>query len=236
MISYDLFEDLINTRHENDLICATSAICTALGFERWYFCLIAMPPFASPYTYVIGNFSRDWLGCYISEGKPNRDLALRRALSATLPHAWASQNLGPGPHPWDEGPSTVATHGISQSTRQRGGMEGALILLRSSPAITPPELVTSGMHVNWLAQILHAMTAHQLPAGIATDDLRGLTLREIDVLRWTAAGRTSSEVAGILNIAETTVNFHLRSASTKLGTSNRTSTAVRAAVNGALYG
>ena len=58
---------------------------------------------------------------------------------------------------------------------------------------------------------------------------RALTEREIDVLRWTADGKTSAEIAEIMCISERTVNFHVNNVVAKLGACNKTSAAVRAA-------
>ena len=44
-----------------------------------------------------------------------------------------------------------------------------------------------------------------------------LTNREIDVLFWTAEGKSSWDISQILSISESTVNFHINSAKRKLG-------------------
>jgi DNA-binding CsgD family transcriptional regulator len=44
-----------------------------------------------------------------------------------------------------------------------------------------------------------------------------LTSREIDVLFWTAEGKSSWDISQILDISESTVNFHINSAKQKLG-------------------
>jgi LuxR family transcriptional regulator, quorum-sensing system regulator SolR len=62
-----------------------------------------------------------------------------------------------------------------------------------------------------------------------------LSDREIDVLRWTAEGKTSAEIATILDISERTVNFHVNSVVAKLGATNKTSAAVRAAMLGLIW-
>jgi len=49
-----------------------------------------------------------------------------------------------------------------------------------------------------------------------------LTSREIDVLFWTAEGKSSWDIAQILAISEATVNFHIKSAKEKLGVYNKT--------------
>lgn len=48
-----------------------------------------------------------------------------------------------------------------------------------------------------------------------------LSKREIEVLKWTAIGKTSWEVSSILAISERTVNFHVGNIANKLGVSGR---------------
>jgi len=55
-----------------------------------------------------------------------------------------------------------------------------------------------------------------------------LTDREIDCLNWTAAGKTSVEIAEILNLSEHTINHYLNRATKKLDTVNRTQAVARA--------
>lgn len=49
-----------------------------------------------------------------------------------------------------------------------------------------------------------------------------LTLREREVLAWSAQGKTAWEIAEILNLAKRTVDEHAKTAMRKLGASTRT--------------
>lgn len=60
----------------------------------------------------------------------------------------------------------------------------------------------------------------------------GLTMREVEVLKWSAEGKTAAEVAAILDVKIRTVNFHIGSAIRKMGVSNKTSAVVQAALHG----
>jgi len=55
-----------------------------------------------------------------------------------------------------------------------------------------------------------------------------LSQREIEVLTWSARGKTSDEIASILGLSKRTVDFHMDNARTKLGVSNRTQAVVKA--------
>ncbi len=61
-----------------------------------------------------------------------------------------------------------------------------------------------------------------------------LSKREVECLRWAAAGKTNDEIGLILGLQRTTVRFHIRSASRKLDAVNRDQTLFKAAQLGFL--
>ncbi|MBC8129710.1 MAG: helix-turn-helix domain-containing protein [Rhizobiaceae bacterium] len=58
--------------------------------------------------------------------------------------------------------------------------------------------------------------------------LTPLAPRETECLRWSAAGKTSSEIAGIIGVSENTVNSYLSSAAQKMNAVNRVQTVAQA--------
>ena len=62
-----------------------------------------------------------------------------------------------------------------------------------------------------------------------------LSLREKEILRWTGDGKTADEIAQILSLSQSTINFHLRNAMMKLDTPNKTAAVVRAIYLGLLH-
>jgi len=55
-----------------------------------------------------------------------------------------------------------------------------------------------------------------------------LTLRESEVLKWIARGKSNRDIADILNLSPRTVNKHLDNIYAKLGVENRTAAAALA--------
>lgn len=55
-----------------------------------------------------------------------------------------------------------------------------------------------------------------------------LNERELECLTWSARGKTSPEIAQIINISKRTVNFHIENACRKLNVSTRTEAVVKA--------
>lgn len=79
---------------------------------------------------------------------------------------------------------------------------------------------------------LHAGLAEQIRAH-RTDNMATLSERELEILREVAAGKSASEIAGIMNLAESTVKTHLTRIYNKLGVSERAA-AVAVAIRGGL--
>lgn len=108
------------------------------------------------------------------------------------------------------------------------GLRHGMIYARHSsysPNLTASTALSTGLKPPTPAQIY--LASHLLPhlnevlprSGfqVAPD----LSCRELEVLKWCAAGKSSWEMARILNIAERTVKFHLRNIYRKLGVGNR---------------
>lgn len=55
-----------------------------------------------------------------------------------------------------------------------------------------------------------------------------LTERELEILKWTVAGKTAWEIGTILKISERTVNFHIQNVLEKFGVHNKTHAAAKA--------
>ena len=56
--------------------------------------------------------------------------------------------------------------------------------------------------------------------------------RELEILKWTAEGKTSAEISMILSISENTVNFHQKNMQKKFNAPNKTQIACYAAAIG----
>jgi DNA-binding NarL/FixJ family response regulator len=71
-------------------------------------------------------------------------------------------------------------------------------------------------------------------AGVARNEtwpkLIMLNDREIETLTWVARGKTSAQIAKILELSKRTIDFHLDNARSKLGAATRTQAAIKAAV------
>jgi DNA-binding CsgD family transcriptional regulator len=82
----------------------------------------------------------------------------------------------------------------------------------------------------------HAMSAADrlLSTQVHRQSLPKLTKREMDVLSWTAQGKTAWEVSVILGMSEKTVNFHLGNAMRKLEVNSKHQAVIKCIASGLL--
>jgi LuxR family quorum-sensing system transcriptional regulator CciR len=83
-------------------------------------------------------------------------------------------------------------------------------------------------HLNALAYQFHIAFEDIAQTSAVSNPSIKLSRREKDCLSWTAEGKSAGDIGMILNISDNTVNFHIKNAMRKLGTTNRTMTVVKA--------
>ncbi len=84
-----------------------------------------------------------------------------------------------------------------------------------------------------LAHLAHCQIYRHLEAS-SRSKVAALSQRELDVIAWSADGKTSGEMATLLGVSENTVNFHFKNAKEKLGSSSKAGSVVKAALLGLL--
>jgi LuxR family quorum sensing-dependent transcriptional regulator len=95
------------------------------------------------------------------------------------------------------------------------GMRGAVSLAGDGAPFTHQQM----MELSYLA--IHVYERLGQIRSMTTRTVETLTERELDCITWTAAGKTSAEIAEILGLSEHTVNHYLNRAAKKLDSVNR---------------
>ena len=116
------------------------------------------------------------------------------------------------------------------------GTLGQLTLVQKRVAPVDRPLSSNGEKIAaFFTSFAHDYMANLLVPKYVPAILLKLTPREKEVLRWTAEGKTSSEIGQILSVSVNTVLFHLKNVVGKLGASNKTQAAVKATALGLLW-
>lgn len=201
-----------------------------LGFDYCAYGMRMPLPLSNPKMFMLNNYATDWQERYVKENYLAIDPTVAHGMRSVLPLVWTDRLFADCPQFWEDANAHGLRVGWAQSSYDARGIGGLLTLARSADALSGAELRESAPKMSWLVQVAHEGMTRLLSEKTVSDVPAALTLREIEVLRWTADGKTSSEVGQIMNISERTVNFHVSNSIEKLGTTNKTAAVIKAAM------
>lgn len=230
----DRLNALLSIDSEQELFNQVAKAARSLGFEYCSYGIQMPIPISRPKVEVFFNYSEEWQKCYQTRGYLQVDPTVQHALKSTLPVIWSDRLFEPARDMWEDARGHGLRFGWAQPSRDANGAVGLLTLARSADSLSAEELAANQAKMSWLTQYTHAAMARLLTPKLAPETTVTMTAREKEVLRWTAEGKTAYEISQILSVAERTVNFHINNAIVKLGTSNKTQAAVKAAALGML--
>lgn len=233
-------QDRESTPPDGDSLAAQSFARIAdearkLGFEYCCHGLRIPLPITRPRTVFLCNYAPEWERIYHERGYINIDPTIAHGMRSSEPVVWTDEFFAAVPEFWREAQSYGLRYGWAQSRRDSEGTYSLLVLARSTQAIDAKELAEKEQRMQWLVHASHRAIKTACTDPEITRAPTELTEREIEVLRWTAEGKTSADIAEFMRLSERTVNFHVNSAVEKLGASNKTSAAVRAAMLGLIW-
>lgn len=194
------------------------------------FMVLNLPPITSSELQsnsVINNWPVELLSIYDQEGLLPTSPALQRLRSSTLPFVY---EVGTSPYREETKSQLVValferfrmTRFVYLPTHDASGLRGAVSLAGDRDLFSAEET----KDLSYIAIHVFDRLAEIRSLDVRVVD--ALTDREIDCLNWTAAGKTSAEIAEILSLSEHTVNHYLNRATKKLDTVNRTQAVAKA--------
>lgn len=200
-----------------------------MGFDFWCYAQVSYKHFSQPRRSVLSNLPRQWQTLYQERNFAATDPVIAHGLRSSKPVIWSPELFDKELGMWE----TAQIHGLcvgwSQSSRVQGSSSvGILSLVRSSGEITEAEVAEKQGMMHWITQVVHQKSVSLRKSSFE------LTEKEATIMRWTADGKTTSEIADILSIKERSVTFQITKVLVRLGVQNKTAAAVRLAMNGLL--
>jgi LuxR family quorum-sensing system transcriptional regulator SolR len=232
----DHLNSLLTIESEQELFDEIALLAKDMGFDYCAYGIQMSVPISRPFVASFNNFSKEWRVCqqdrspYL-EAQPVVQADMKTVRQMLVP---ANDVFVDAPELWNEARAHGLHYGWTQFSRDASGSVGMLTLARTVAQLSEYELFENKIKMAWLAQFSHATMSRLLVPKYAPETLITMTLREKEVLRWTAEGKTAYEIGQILAVSERTVNFHINNVVTKLGASNKTQAAVKAATLGML--
>jgi LuxR family transcriptional regulator len=185
----------------------------------------------------LGNTPEGYLDVAKDLGETRRDPVMAKLMTQSVPIVYDQQTYaaaGAG-EIWEAQAPYGFKTGIAVKLHLPGNKHFLLGVDREE-ALPEPGAQLMQMVAGLQLLAVHALTTADrlLSPRIDKADLPKFTRRELDVLSWTAQGKTAWEVSVILGMSEKTVNFHLGNVMRKLGVSSKHQAVLRCVSAGVL--
>lgn len=227
-------QSILNAESVPTLFDTLSGIAKHLGFDYCAYDMQLPWPITRPQKIMLNNYPSSWQQRYAQQDYVKVDPTITHGKRSTLPLVWSHKGFIANISFWED----ARTHGLhagwAQSCYNARGVGGLLNLSRSDDSISSKELHETAWKLSWLVDVVHEGLSKLLIEKQLPETLTQLSTREIDVLRWTADGKTSGEISKIMGISNRTVNFHISNTLKKFNTTNKTAAAVKAVMFGIL--
>ena len=224
-------------RAESIEACRDLMVEAVLGFgwKILYFVSLSVPSGTETVRVLMTNLPDSWRQQYLAAVIRQSDPIVALAARSMLPVIWEVPDHLDG---LDTNCGAVMAAALAAGLARGAsfpvhGPVGRCAVLNvgtDRPRVELDRLIERhGPELQYLA--LHLEAAVERCAAAAPSE-SGLTRREMECLNWAAQGKTSWETSKILEVAEVTVNFHLKNVMKKLSVSNRVHAVARAVTLG----
>jgi len=179
------------------------------------------------------NWPSDWVELYQRRNFVAADYGVAEARARIAPFTWqearAERTLSRAEQDmWDEANAWGWTDGFSVPIHGPGGYF-AIVTMAGKHQPMPPRL---RLTLQVMALQTHERCRALTGLALVSDAQAALTPRELECLRWVAAGKTDWEIGKIMVLSRTTVKTHVDQARRKLGARTRSQAVARLVLSG----
>lgn len=206
-------------------------VAIKLGFNHVAYGFQAPYPLTQPKITLLNNYPSPWQEHYSRSGYLFTDPTVIHGRQSQDPLIWNDQAFVSNPNLWRDAQDHGIRAGWAQSSLEGNGTGSLLTLCRSHESVTACELQAKEPCMRWLVQVAHVSLSKAILAKDAQTRIQ-LTLREREVLQWTADGKSAQDIADILVLSKSVVDLHLKNSIKKLDCPNKTAAVARAVLLG----
>ncbi|MEN3275224.1 MAG: LuxR family transcriptional regulator, quorum-sensing system regulator LasR [Massilia sp.] len=214
------------------------SLARELGFEKVLFGLVHSRHEQFERAFLQSNYSTEWRERYDADRLAYVDPTVSHCLTSTLPVVWEPELFGhssEGRALYEE----ACAYGIrTGATLPVHGPNGEFGVLSFASDVAPDarfacEIAHTMPMLTLVRDYASASATRFLDQGSGEAAPR-LTRRELEILNWVMAGKSSWEISMITRCSEATVNFHLANVRQKFNVSTRQQAVVKAIALGLL--
>ncbi|MFM0340232.1 autoinducer binding domain-containing protein [Paraburkholderia fungorum] len=230
----DLFFELQTCERFDYAFSILSRASQNLGFSHYALGYINRTPFCSRNISINSSYPESWVARYREKGYLEIDPVARLESSDLGAAVWSDAFFANAKPLWDEAKSAGLAIGISQPCWNTRGQFGVYSLARADTPLNSREITA-------LRPFLFALGHLSMSCICRISDLQWhttarikLTRREIEILRWTADGKSAKGISNAIGISVETVNFHLKNCKRKFNASSKAGAIAYAIAHGYL--
>ena len=203
----------------------------ALEFDYFSLCVRHPVPFTRPKISVHSSYPDRWMAQYKSENYFAVDPVLKpeNFIQGHLP--WTDELFADAQELWGGAQDHGIRKGITQCLMLPNHALGFLSVSRTSLRENAIHHEEIELRLQMLVQMALTSLLRFEHETVMPPEMK-FSKREREILKWTAEGKTSAEIAIILSISENTVNFHQKNMKKKFNAPNKIQIACYAAATG----
>jgi LuxR family transcriptional regulator, quorum-sensing system regulator LasR len=234
MKSIERYADLIYCDSLESWRYKVFALAQELGFERTLLAIIAdrNVPLESEFAFLHNNYSPEWLSKYNDEKMSYIDPTVSHCVSKAIPLVWSPGLFSERRQKemYEEARSYGICSGITLPMHGAGGELGILNLVSEAPFGKPSgqRAISNLAELSCFRDFILESSASFMRTASPRPEAANMTNRELECLKWGAAGKSSWEIGRILSCSEATVNFHFGNIRCKLNSKTRQQAVVKA--------
>lgn len=233
--------DLDNSASIKDLVLE---VIEPIGFRNFAYHIIQTPDvenISAKQALGITSYPDEWSRHYISSGYVNDDPIIAKVFEETAPFVWSDSlvvdDLSKKQRKLLEDANSLGiSNGLTIPLLSRNGETASLSLIPHDMSMDKLRCEKTINIVHLIGEYLHRRASRIVIEENMTGNSKRrkslLSPREAETLTWVARGKSSWDIANILELSEKSVEFHLDSVKRKLQATNRTQAVVKAIVLG----
>lgn len=219
----DLISRFEQARDEHTIVALLRQLTIQTGFDYFRLALMSPSTIQRPDVTIFNGCPQAWVDAYTQANFFAIDPVVHRGMEQSTPILWADLLVQGACDEQSLAVMTLAQEaglrdGITFPWHGANGHVGLLSLITCTPR-TREQWLSAVPFLSWLSMHIFEAVVRVCLVGESSHD--ALSLRELEVCRWAAEGKQTSDIAQILGISPRTVTFHLNNVVTKLGASSK---------------
>jgi LuxR family quorum-sensing transcriptional regulator LasR len=232
MVEMSQLMKLVDSKSERDWSGALVDVAKSLGFESVMYAAVPSKHAGVESSFVHSNYSQEWRRHYLAEKLYEVDPTVHHCKTSALPLVWEPETFSQrNEHElYEEASGFGIRSGI---TFPMHGCSGETGLISFASDVLPGDLFNDRlMHfmadLSLVRDYAFESSLQFIRARGAAEPVPHLTKRELEVIKWVMAGKSSWEISRITDCAEATINFHISNIRQKFNVNTRQQALVKA--------